>query len=145
MDVSNLNIDNLLPQRPPFRFVDRILDFEMEHVVTEFVVPEDNPLVGDSRLSEAGLVENIAQSCAARIGYICVYILKKAVNIGIIGLVRDMKINFMPSVGSRLVTHIELVSEALGLSLVNAEITCDGKCVATGQMKISLTDKPADN
>lgn len=37
------------------------------------------------------MIENIAQTCAARIGYVNKYILKKGIQIGVIAAVRDLK------------------------------------------------------
>ena len=67
-DCRHIPIETLLLQAPPFRFVDRLDRFDREEVVTSFTVPADGPLVEDGCLTEAGLVENMAQSSAARIG-----------------------------------------------------------------------------
>ncbi|MCQ2146993.1 MAG: pseudouridylate synthase, partial [Bacteroidales bacterium] len=61
---------DILPQRPPFVMIDALNAYEESRVDTSFVVREDNILVKDGFLSEAGVMENIAQTCAARIGYI---------------------------------------------------------------------------
>ena len=145
MEITEIDIQTLLPQRPPFLLVDRLLHFDMQKTVTEFEVRADNPLVRDGRLSEAGIMENIAQTCASRIGYINVYILKDIVRIGVIGSVKDLIINQMPPVGSRLVTTVDLVSEVFNITLVNAKVTCGEEVVASAQMKISLTDKISED
>lgn len=145
MDTSTINILDLIPQRPPFVLIDRLMEFTMERSVTDFTVREENPLVREGRLSEAGIMENIAQSCAARIGYISVYIQKGAVCLGIIGSVKDLQIEYLPTVGSRLETTVEVVSEVFSITLVNATVRCGERIVATCQMKISLTDKPSQN
>lgn len=144
-EVSEIDIQTLLPQRPPFLLIDRLLHFDMQKTVTEFEVRAENPLVRDGRLSEAGIMENIAQSCAARIGYINVYILKDIVRIGMIGSVKDLEISFMPAVGSKLETTIDLVSEVFNITLVDAKVMCGGEQVATCQMKISLTDQASED
>jgi len=140
MDTSNIEILELIPQRPPFLLVDSLVDFEPERSVTTFAVRPDGILVRDGRLSEAGLMENIAQSCAARIGYINKYQKNETVKLGIIGAVKDFKVNFLPAAGSTVVTTIETVSEVFGITLVKAAAACDGDVAATCQMKISLTD-----
>ena len=122
MDTSGIDILELIPQRPPFVLIDRLTEFTMEHSVTDFVVRDGNPLVRDGRLSEAGIMENIAQSCAARIGYISVYVRKGVVCLGIIGSVKDLDIEFLPAVGSRLETTVDVVSEVFSITLVNATV-----------------------
>lgn len=140
MDTSKIDILGLIPQRPPFLLVDSLVDFEPERSVTTFVVRPDGILVRDGRLSEAGLLENIAQSCAARIGYINKYLKCETVKLGIIGAVKDFRVNFLPEAGSTLVTTIETISEVFGITLVSAEAACDNGVAASCQMKISLTD-----
>lgn len=130
----------LLPQRRPFILIDRMRDFTMERSVTEFEVPADGVLVRDGCLSEAGIMENIAQSCAARIGYINKYINHNSIKLGIIGAVRDLKIEFLPAAGSLLETAVDVVSEVFNITLVTAEVKAGERLVACCQMKISLTD-----
>lgn len=143
IETSDIDILTLVPQRPPFLLIDRLVHFDMQRVETRFDVRPDNPLVREGRLSEAGLMENIAQTCAARIGYINVYILKEKIRIGMIGSVRNLVISFLPPVGSRLETEAELVGEVFNMTLIHARVKCMGRTAATCQMKISLTDTKA--
>lgn len=140
MYTGDIDILELIPQRPPFLLVDRLEDFEQDRSVTYFEVKPDGILVRDGRLSEAGLMENIAQSCAARIGYINKFRKNESVKLGIIGAVKGLEVNEMPEAGSRLETVVEVVSEVFAITLVDARVMCGGRTVATCQMKISLTD-----
>lgn len=142
-DFSCIDIRTLLPQQPPFLLTDSLVHFDMQKTITMFEVREDNPLVRNGALSEAGLMENIAQTCAARIGYLNVYILKEKIRIGMIGAVKNLEINFLPPVGTILETEVNLVSEMFNMTLVEACVTCGCRKVATCQMKISLTDSNA--
>ena len=62
------DILDLIPQRPPMVMVDRLLHCDPVVTETEFTVREENILVENGRMSACGLVENIAQTCAARMG-----------------------------------------------------------------------------
>ncbi|MGM9747718.1 MAG: pseudouridylate synthase [Candidatus Cryptobacteroides sp.] len=137
METIHFDILELIPQRKPFLFVDELIDFEQDSSLTTFRVPEDGILVRNGRLSEAGLLENIAQSCAARIGYIN-KINNKTILQGVIGSVKDFKVEFLPEVGSVLTTRIEVLNEVFGITLVNARSECASGTAATCQMKISL-------
>lgn len=139
MYTGDVDILELIPQRPPFLLVDRLEDFEPEKSVTSFEVKPDGILVRAGRLSEAGLMENIAQSCAARIGYIN-RTKNETVKLGIIGAVKGLVINEMPEAGSRLETIVEVVSEVFAITLVDAKVMSEGRVLASCQMKISLTD-----
>lgn len=140
MYTGDIDILELLPQRPPFLLVDKLEDFEPETSVTSFEVKEDGILVRGGRLSEAGILENVAQSCAARIGYINRYQKGETVKLGIIGAVKDLCINDLPVAGSRLSTTVTVISEVFDITLVQAEVKVGDSVAATCQMKISLTD-----
>lgn len=84
----DIPIGELLPQQPPFRFVDHLEDFQGNEARVSFVVSPEAMLVEDGCLSAAGLMEHMAQTCAARTGYHTVYILHKPVSIGFIGQIR---------------------------------------------------------
>ena len=135
--LTDIPVTELLPQRPPFVMIDCLTDFSETTTETRLTVRDDNVLVQDGRLSVYGLVENIAQTCAARLGYAS-YILHKPVRIGFIGAVRGCKIKRLPLVGETLETRIEVKEEIFGLTLVDAKVRLDGEVIAETQMKIAL-------
>lgn len=135
--LTEIPVTELLPQRPPFVMIDSLTGFSETTTETRLTVRDDNVLVQDGRLSVYGLVENIAQTCAARLGYAS-YILHKPVRIGFIGAVRGCKIKRLPLVGETLETRIEVKEEIFGLTLVDAEVRLDGETIAETQMKIAL-------
>ena len=99
-----IDIGGILPQREPFVFVDRLEHFDDRETVTSFTVPAEHLLVEDGHLTASGLLENMAQSSAARIGYQCKYILHVPVRIGYIGAIRKFRIHRLPAVGETLTT-----------------------------------------
>lgn len=135
--LTEIPVTELLPQRPPFVMIDCLTGFSETTTETCLTVRDDNVLVQDGRLSVYGLVENIAQTCAARLGYAS-YILHKPVRIGFIGAVRGCKIKRLPLVGETLETRIEVKEEIFGLTLVDAAVRLDGETIAETQMKIAL-------
>ena len=70
MEFEKIDILDLLPQRPPFVLIDRLVHFDEHRTVTRFTVPEGHLFCEEGCLQAAGLIENIAQTCAARMGYI---------------------------------------------------------------------------
>ena len=70
MNFSDIDILDLIPQRPPFVMVDELLHYDPILSNTRFLIKESNILVENGLLSECGVIENMAQSCAARIGYV---------------------------------------------------------------------------
>lgn len=129
---------DILPQRPPFVMIDALTAYEESRVDTSFVVREDNILVKDGLLSEAGVMENIAQTCAARIGYISKYILHSEIRIGYIGQVKGLKFTRLPKVGETLSTYITVDTEMFGITQVHAYAMVGEETIASGIMKIAV-------
>ena len=139
--LENINVLTLLPQRPPFVMIDSLTHFDETLTTTRLTVSEDNIFVEQGGvLNPCALVENIAQTCAARMGYINQYIHKERVRLGFIGSVRNFLVLRPVHVGETLTTSIEVVEEIMQLTLVNAIISSGNETVATAEMKIALSD-----
>lgn len=131
-----------IPQRPPFVLVDQIITCNEDYCKTTFEVKADNPLLYNDILIESGVIENIAQSCAARIGYLAIHTKMQSVRIGVIGGIKDLTINKLPKVGDTLTTEIfKVLSDFGDMSVLDAKTTCDGEVIATGEIKVALIDK----
>ena len=137
MQLTDIDILTLIPQRPPFVMVDRLLHYDPVHTVTSFTVPSVGLFVEQGRLTPPGIAENIAQTCAARMGYIN-YLAGEAVRLGVIGAIRNMRFLHLPPVGSVLTTRITLLQEVFQMTLVDAEVHSGDTLVATAQMKIAI-------
>lgn len=131
------DILTLLPQRPPMVMVDRLLHCDPVVTQTELTVREDNIMVDDGLMSACGLIENIAQTCAARMGYINLSN-GKEVRVGVIGALRDMEIHSLPKIGDKIETRIEVSDEVFGMTLAQAESRCGNTLLASGTIKIAL-------
>ena len=137
---SEINISELIPQQSPFILVDKLLYCDLETTKTALIVREDNIFFDNGMLSESGLMENIAQTCAARMGYINKYIHSDKVKLGFIGSIKNLVIEELPKAGDELMTTIDVVSEVFTITLVNAKVEVREKLIASCEMKISLTD-----
>lgn len=142
MKLRDIDIHELLPQQEPFVMVGCLTDFDMKRTVTETVIKPDNIFVEDGVFTAPGITENIAQTCAARLGYINKYILKKGVDIGFIGAIRNLEFFDFPLVGDSITTTIDTLEDVFGMTLVEARVERNGTLVATCTMKIAV--KPAD-
>ena len=141
METKKIHILELIPQRPPFVFVDELTHYDPIITKTVFTVRGDCLLLENGRLAESGIVENMAQSCAARIGYISKFILQDAIRIGYIGAIKKMSIQRLPLVGETLLTTIELLGEGLDMTLVRASVELREELIAECEMKIALVKK----
>lgn len=137
--IEDITLKELIPQRPPFVMIDRLLSCDMVVTVTELEVRKDNVFVADGRFSAEGMMENMAQTCAARMGYISLMRGEK-VKIGVIGAVNSFDIFRMPKVGEKIVTTIEVLEELFQITLAKAVIKCGEEVLAEAKMKIALMD-----
>lgn len=135
--LRSIDIHTLLPQQEPFVMVGTLTHFEMTKMVTELVVPEDNIFVNDGKFSASGLIENMAQTCAARLGYVNKYILLKGIQIGYIGAIRNMQVYELPKVGDKIVTTVNIREEVFGMLLADATVMCGDKLLVSTEMKIA--------
>lgn len=137
MDTSSLDILSLIPQRPPFVFVSRLLTADEQHGVTEFTIPADCPLLQGERFTTAGLLENMAQTCAARIGYMQVA-QQQPVRIGYIGAVSPLDIHAWPQAGDTLTCEVVLTESVFDISLFHCTTRRGDTLLAEGNLKLAL-------
>lgn len=131
------NIQDLIPQRPPFVMVDKLLSFSETTTSTSFSIKADNIFIQNEEFKEPGLVENIAQTAAARAGYIS-KTENKPVLVGYIGAVNNLEIYFLPRAGDELITEITIENQIFDVTLISGQIICNGKPVARCNMKIFI-------
>lgn len=136
--LRTIDIHELLPQQEPFVMVGQLVHFDMTRTVTETTIGSENMFVENGQMTASGLIENIAQTCAARIGYVNKYILKKGIQIGFIGAIRNLEVKALPAVGDTIRTTVDVVEEVFGMILANASIECNGKTMVTTEMKIAI-------
>lgn len=139
--METIDVLTLLPQRPPFVMIDRLVHFDEVATTTLLTVRKDNLFIEEGGvLNPCALVENIAQTCAARMGYINKYIYKNNMRLGFIGGIRNLQILRPVRVGEQLTTSIEVVQEVMKLTLVNATVKVGDETIVTAEMKIALSD-----
>ncbi len=130
--------DNILLQQPPFRYVDELVYYEEGFARTRFTVPSENMLIEDGRFTSAGLMEHMAQSSAARVGYESKYIRHIPVQIGFIGQIKNFEVMRFPRSGETLETEVKTEYEMMGITLASITVFINGEPVARGQLKTAL-------
>ena len=140
MSPSEIDILSIIPQKPPFVMVDKLVYCDDNRARTNFLVTERNILVEDGVLVEAGLVENIAQTAAARSGYLS-KIEKKILHIGYIGDVKNLEIASLPKINSLLETEITIKNQIFDITVIAGKVMCENKILAQCEMKIFISNK----
>ena len=138
-DISSVNILDLIPQRPPFIMIDCLTHFDPVITSSRFTVRDNNLFFSEGRLLASGLIENIAQTCAARIGYIN-RLSNEVIKLGFIGAVRNLKIYKTPLAGDTIYTTITVKEEGFQMTLVDAVVKLNDETIAEAEMKIALSD-----
>ena len=129
----------LIPQREPIVMVSHVYQITDTDIKSGLLVKEDNIFCANGKLTEPGLIEHIAQSAAAFAGY-PFFVAGKQAPLGYIGEIKKLRIHQLPAAGSMLRTHIQLVSEVMGISLITAETTVNDTPVVSCQMKIFINE-----
>lgn len=138
-DISSVNVLDLIPQRPPFIMIDCLTHFDPIITSSRFTVRDNNLFFSEGRLLASGLIENIAQTCAARIGYIN-RLSNEVIKLGFIGAVRNLRIYKTPLAGDTIYTTITVKEEVFQMTLVDAVVKLNDETIAEAEMKIALSD-----
>lgn len=137
-DPLETNPLELIPQRPPMVLVDRFEGIDAEGVsTTGYTVEPAGLFVAGGRMSECGIIEHMAQSAAARIGWCC-RAEGRPVPVGFIGAVSRLELHDLPRTGAHLRTRLRIVQEIGPLSLAEVRTEADGRPLTEGNLKIYL-------
>ncbi len=141
MIAQGEDVLKLIPQRPPIVMVDTLVSAQDKKTVSGFTIKADNIFVKDGYLQEPGIIENIAQSAAMGVGYMC-SVNNQKVPLGFIGAIKNLKIFDLPKVNSAIHTEIQVDYEVFEATLITGKVFCSGTLIAQAEMKIFL--KPTE-
>ncbi|GAB0156356.1 hypothetical protein CHRYSEOSP005_16200 [Chryseobacterium sp. Alg-005] len=127
-------VESLIPQRFPFVMVNELLEYSENHLISGFKIKEDNIFVQDSVFQASGLIEHQAQSVALHTGY-KFYLSGKEAPTGYIGAIKFFEAEVLPKVEDHLTSEVEILSEIMGVTLVNIITRLNGAVIAQSQMK----------
>lgn len=131
----------LIPQRPPFVLVDKLVEHADKAVTSGFSIPADHVLTDASGyLSEAGIIENFAQTIALYQGYD--YFLRGLPSpVGYIGSIKNVEILARPRAGQELRTTVQILQEMMGVTMVKGEVKLGDQVIARGEMRTVIVDE----
>lgn len=127
----------LIPQRPPIVMVDKLISAAGKKTVSGLKITLDNIFVADNCLQEPGIIENIAQSAALGVGYLC-QAKNEKIPIGFIGAVSNLKIFCLPKVNTEITTEIQVEYEVMEATLISSKVFNNDQLIAQAEMKIFL-------
>lgn len=127
MDTS-VDIRNYLPHREPMLMVDLILTIDALSVETIFLIKEDNIFVDKNTFIEAGLIENVAQTCSSIVAQKYFAKTDEEENVSVIGFIstlKNLKIYQLPKVNNSIITRATLVSKFVGDDYTLCTMNCE--------------------
>ncbi|MCF0056437.1 hypothetical protein [Dyadobacter sp. CY356] len=138
MIITKENITNFIPHRAPFLMIDNLILANAERFESDFFIEENNILVRSGQFEESGLIENIAQTCAAGFGFIDQGNGTEP-KIGFIGAVTKLEVFELPFVHSRIETVVTPTHQLGNIFLVKGENYCNGRKLLECEIKIVVT------
>lgn len=133
---SHLDVQHYIPQRPPMVMIGELVSSTPESTTTTLTITDDNILVHEGQFTEAGLVENIAQTAALHAGYNRNQ--GEPVRLGFIGALKDLKIHTLPSVNQEIATTVTILHQIMDVTVIGGVVRRDGEIMAECEMKIFL-------
>ena len=140
MIVPKEEIMKYIPQRQPFVMIDSLVNVEDDTVSSLFEIPVENPMVKEGYFREGGLIENIAQTAAAGVGYECISN-NKPVVIGFIGSVKNLSTYKLPKPGDTLKTNVKTISKIMNATIIKGVVKAAGRTLLECEMNIFLQDR----
>ena len=115
--------------------IDELLEATDTAATSAFKILPENILVDAGQFTEPGLIENIAQTAAAMVGYQCM-IQQVPVPVGFIAAVKDLKVLALPPVETVIQTQIQVTNTVMDVTIVQGKVEQSGKLLCSCEMRI---------
>jgi len=125
----------LIPQKPPFVMVGKLIDTDENITRSSFIIDADNVFVRNGFFQEAGLMENIAQTAALGAGYIA-QAENKPVAVGYIGAVSNFEIFALPKIWDEITTEISAQNQIFDITVLSGKVWLNETLIAQCEMKV---------
>jgi len=139
MLIAAKSIENFIPHRKPFVMVGNLLHADPEGFSSDFYIESDNMLAENGFFQESGLIENIAQTCAAAFSFLDSEKHKNP-RTGFIGAISRLELYELPAVNTSIVTIIKPLHQLENIYLVKGENLQDGRILLRCEMKIVIAE-----
>jgi 3-hydroxyacyl-[acyl-carrier-protein] dehydratase len=139
MIVSKDAITDYIPHRQPFVMIDNLVSVTPERFESDFYIESENLLVENGHFQTTGLIENIAQTCAASFGFLDHQTGGKA-KIGFIGAISRLEVFELPAVNTTIRTIVTPLHQLGNIYLVKGESFLEGRILLGCEMKIVVSE-----
>lgn len=136
-ELRSLSVGELLPHGEAFRMVGSLLYCDGTRTVTETVVPQEGYLHDDNgHLAPVWFLENMAQTCAVRMGFLSALEGQVQARPGVIAAVRRMEVYGPAGAGDVLQTEVVVEAEAFGMLSCVGKVECGGEVLAEAELRL---------
>ena len=138
--TASIEIESLVPHRPPMRWVDALIDCTDTTASATACFNADHFAVAEGKVLESALVECVAQTLAAAMGH-------RAQAKGEPGTIGDsgmlvsvsaFRILSPPQVGKPVRIEVQEIKRFGPMLLVSGRISCEGHVIASGELTLRL-------
>jgi len=137
--ITGQELQKLLPQAPPMLMIDTLVKSDINETITNLTIKKDNVFCHKGKFKEAGLIENMAQTAAARSGYEA-KINNTIIKTGYITSIKNLSINFLPNINETIETQVIQKTEIGNITVISANIKLKEKEIAKCEMTVILID-----
>lgn len=135
--MEESEIYKLIPHRPPFVMVGKLLTADEKKAESSFTVMSDNVMTNQGVFTEAGLIENIAQTAALHAGFMAAKIGGETPH-GMIGGIKKIEIQYLPKINDTINTTVSIEHEVLNAKIVRGKVYLNMEVIAECEMKVFL-------
>ena len=133
--MNNIPIIELIPQRAPMVMVGQLVEVGEMFAVTRFIIESGNIFLEGGQFTESGMVENIAQTAAAMVGYQC-RVENKPVPVGYIAALKNLLVKERPAVGSTITTRVTVTNTVFDVTIVQGVVEQDDTQLCNCELRI---------
>lgn len=131
------HITDYIPQRHPMVMIDDLIEASDTHAISQLHIHSTNIFVEDNQLAGPGLVENMAQTAAAQVGYQCAR-KKVPVPIGYIAAVKNLEVFHLPALNSVITTSVRITNQVLDVTIAEGKVEQNGVLCCSCEMRIFI-------
>jgi predicted hotdog family 3-hydroxylacyl-ACP dehydratase len=138
--IEQSNIKNYIPQREPFIMIDNLLSATNDNYKSNFLIRSDNIFLRENKLEPYGLIENIAQTCAAGLAASMKSPANKSMD-GFLASISRLEAHSWISVNDTVQTEIIKKFEFDNMYAFEGICYCDNELILKCEMKIVRVKK----
>lgn len=134
-----MEVKLIIPQREPIIMIDEIVNHSDVKTTTSLTINKTNIFVEENIFQSSGLIENMAQSSAAKMGIQTNKEGNKPL-LGYIASIKNLMVNRLPEVGEKILTEIIIVNKINNIIVIKAEGKVDNIIISSCDLKVFIEE-----